>query len=146
MNEIAHDQDAPEFQRLLKARQRVYSYATRYQILQIVLTVVVPVAGAMLAFAHQAARPYVALYGLIATALDVTWIDRAQRRLLKVAAKISEEFDCGVLKMPWNPFVAGKREDAEVVDAAARRWSDEAGMWEFPRPRGTPWPVSSASA
>ncbi|WP_024343160.1 S-4TM family putative pore-forming effector [Bradyrhizobium japonicum] len=66
MNEIAHDQDAPEFQRLLKARQRVYSYATHYQILQIILTVVVPVAGAMLAFAHQAARRYVALYGLIA--------------------------------------------------------------------------------
>lgn len=125
MNEIAHDQDAPEFQQLLKARQRVYSDATGYQILQIILTVIVPVAGAMLAFAHQDARPYVALYGLIATALDVTWIDRTQRRLLKVAAKISEEFDCGVLKMPWNPFVAGKREDAEVVDAAARRWSDE---------------------
>jgi hypothetical protein len=35
MNTIAHDQDTPEFQRLLKARQRVYADATRYQILQI---------------------------------------------------------------------------------------------------------------
>jgi energy-converting hydrogenase Eha subunit E len=126
MNTIGRDQDTPEFQQLLKARQRVYSDATRYQILQMMLTVELPVAGAVLALVYQEARPYVALYGLIATALDVTWIDRMQRRLLKVAAKISEEFDCGLLKMPWNSFVAGKREDAEVVDAAARRWNDDA--------------------
>lgn len=126
MNSIAHDLDTPEFQRLLKARQRVYADATRYQILQIALTVVLPVIGAILAFAHPDARPYVALYGLVATAADVTWIDRMQRRLLKVAAKISEEVDCGVLKMPWNSFVAGKREDVEVVDAAARRWNSDA--------------------
>ncbi|WP_051000260.1 S-4TM family putative pore-forming effector [Bradyrhizobium diazoefficiens] len=126
MNSIAHDQDTPEFQRLLKARQRVYADATRYQLLQIALTVVVPVLGAVLAFIHPDARPFVALYGLIATAADATWIDRVQRRMLKVAAKISEEFDCGVLEMPWNSFVAGKREDAEVLDAAARRWSGDA--------------------
>jgi hypothetical protein len=126
MNTIARDQDTPEFQRLLKARQRVYSDATRYQILQMVLAVVLPVAGAVLALAYPETRPYVALYGLIATALDVMWVDRMQRCLLKVAAKISEEFDCRLLKMPWNSFVAGKREDAEVIDAAARRWNDDA--------------------
>jgi hypothetical protein len=126
MNTVARDQDTPEFQQLLKARQLVYSDATRYQILQMVLTVALPVAGATLALAYPETRPYVALYGLIATALDVTWMDRVQRRLLKVAAKISEEFDCGLLKMPWNSFVAGKREDPEVIDAAARRWNDDA--------------------
>lgn len=125
MNSIAQEQDLPVFQRLLKARQRIYSDATRYQILQMTLTVVLPVVGAVLAFAYPQTRPYVALYGLIATALDVTWVDRMQRRLLKVAAKVSEEFDCGLLKMPWNSFVAGKREDAEVVDAAVRRWNDK---------------------
>jgi hypothetical protein len=125
MNTISRDQDTPEFQRLLKARQRVYSDATRYQILQMVLTVALPIAGAALALAFQEARPYVALYGLIATALDVMWIDRIQRQLLKVAAKISEEFDCILLKMPWNSFVAGKREDVETIDAAARRWKDK---------------------
>ena len=116
MNTIARDQDTPEFQQLLKARQRVYSDATRYQILQLVLTVALPVAGAV-SWRSRIRRPgpHVALYGLIATALDVTWMDRVQRRLLKVAAKISEEFDCRLLKMPWNSFVAGKREDAEIV-------------------------------
>jgi hypothetical protein len=124
MNTIARDQDTPEFQRLLKARQRIYSDATHYQILQITMAVVLPVIGASLALAYPQTRPYVALYGLIATALDVMWVDRMQRQLLKVAAKISEEFDCGLLRMPWNSFVAGKREDVEIVDAAARRWND----------------------
>jgi hypothetical protein len=126
MNTIDHDQDTPELQRLLKARQRIYADATRYQSLQIAITVVLPVLGAVLSFLRPETRPYVALYGLIATACDTTWIDRMQRRLLKVAAKVSEEFDCLLLKMPWNSFVAGKREDAEVVDAAARRWNDDA--------------------
>lgn len=126
MNTIARDQDTTGYLRLLKARQRVYSDATRYQILQMILTVVLPVVGAVLALAYPEARPYVALYGLIATALDVMWVDRMQRRLLKGAAKISEEFDCGILKMPWNSFVAGRREDAETIDAAARRWNDDA--------------------
>lgn len=126
MNTIAYDQDTAPFQRLLKARQRIYSDATRYQILQFILTVVLPVCGAVLAFFFPQARPWVAIYGLVATALDVMWIDRAQRRTLKVAATVSEEFDCGVLKMPWNVFVAGKREDAETVDAAVRRWNGKA--------------------
>lgn len=125
MNSIAHDQDTPSFQRLLKARQRIYSDATRYQIIQLILTVALPVCGAVLGFFFSQSRPYVAIYGLIATALDVMWIDRAQRRTLKVAARISEEFDCGVLKMSWNVFVVGKHEDAEVIDAAARRWNDK---------------------
>jgi hypothetical protein len=125
MNTIARDQDTPEFQRLVKARQRIYSDATRYQILQMTLTVALPVVGAVLALAYPEVRPYVALYGLIATGLDVMWIDRMQRRLLKVAAKISEEFDCRLLRMPWNSFVAGKRTNAETIDAAARRWNDD---------------------
>lgn len=124
MNTIAHDQDTPANQRLLKARQCIYSDASRYQVLQLFLTVMLPVGGAVIAFLYPQTRPYVAIYGLIATALDVMWIDRAQRRTLRVASRITEQFDCEVLKLPWNVFVAGRREDEEVIDAAARRWSD----------------------
>jgi hypothetical protein len=57
MNTIA--QGWPKFPRLLKARQRIYSDATRCHILQIVLTTALPVLGALLAFTHQQTRPYV---------------------------------------------------------------------------------------
>jgi hypothetical protein len=122
MNTIALDQDSPRFQKLLMARQKFYADATALQILQLITTVVIPVAGAVLAVFAPQARAYVALYGLVVTALDVMWIDREQRRVLKIAAKISEEFDCGVLQMPWNVFTAGKRVDVETVDAASRKW------------------------
>jgi hypothetical protein len=57
--------------------------------------------------------------------LDVFWIDRSQREKLKTAAKISERFDCGVLKLSWNAFVVGRSVAAETIDAAARRWSGD---------------------
>jgi hypothetical protein len=72
MSTIAQDQDSPEFQRLLKARQRVYLEATRYQILQLMLTVALPVIGAVLAFSYSPTRPYVACYGLMTKPAIIT--------------------------------------------------------------------------
>jgi hypothetical protein len=125
VNTIAQDQNSPPFQRLLKARQRVDREATRLQMVQLIATVLLPIAGAALATFVASSRPWVALYGLIVTVLDVFWIDRSQRERSKVAAKISEKFDCGVLKLPWNAFVVGKPVNAETVDAAARKWSGD---------------------
>jgi hypothetical protein len=125
VNTIGEDQNSPPFQRLLKARQRVYQEATRLQIAQLIATVLLPLAGAALATFVASSRPWVALYGLIVTVLDVFWIDRSQRDRSKVAAKISEKFDCGVLQLPWNAFVVGKPVNAETIDAAARNWSGD---------------------
>jgi hypothetical protein len=125
MNTIAEDQNSPPFQRLLKARQHVYWEATRLQIAQLIATVLLPVSGAALATFVATSRPWVALYGLVVTVLDVFWIDRSQRDRLKVAAKISEKFDCGLFRLRWNAFIAGKPANAETVDAAARTWSGD---------------------
>ena len=65
MNAIAKDQDSPEYQRLLKARQKTYADATSLQVTQLVMTVLLPVAGAVLGTLYAPARSYVALYGLI---------------------------------------------------------------------------------
>jgi hypothetical protein len=141
MNTIAKDQDSPEYQRLLKARQKTYADATSLQVTQLVMTVLLSVAGAVLGTLYAPARSYVALYGLIVTALDVMWLDRSQRAKLKVAARISEAFDCGVLKMQWNAFASGKPVDAETIDAASRGWKgDEAALRDWYRgiPEGAP--------
>ncbi len=123
MNTIAKDQNSPQLQRVLKARQRIYWEATKLQVTQLIATVLLPVSGAVLATFLASSRPWVALYGLIVTVLDVLWIDRSQREKLKVAAKLGEQFDCGVLKLRWNTFAVGKPVNAETVDAAARKWS-----------------------
>lgn len=145
MNTIAKDQDLPASQRVLKARQKIYADATVLQVTQFLATVVFPVAGAILGTLYSPARPYVALYSLIVTALDVLWLDRSLRGKLKMAARISEEFDCGVLKMSWNSFSAGKRVDEEKIDAAFRNWrGDEAKLrgWYGPIPEGAPLPLA----
>jgi hypothetical protein len=123
MNTIAKDQNSPQFQRVLKARQRIYWEATKLQIAQLIATVLLPVTGAVLATFSAPSRPWVALYGLVVSVLDIFWIDRSQRERLKVAAKLAEKFDCGVFRLPWNTFAVGKPVNAETIDAAARKWS-----------------------
>jgi hypothetical protein len=145
MNTIARDQDSPLFQRVLKARQKIYADATVLQVTQFLATVLLPVAGAILGTLYSPARPYVALYGLIVAALDVLWLDRSLRGKLKAAAKIGEDFDCGVLKMPWNGFAAGRRVDEEKIDVASRNWrGDEARLrgWYGAIPEGAPLPLA----
>jgi hypothetical protein len=78
-------------------------------------------------------------------ALDLLWLDRSLRGKLKVAARISEDFDCGVLKMPWNNFAAGRRVDEEKVDSAARNWrGDELKLrgWYGAIPERAPLPLA----
>jgi hypothetical protein len=123
MNQIAEDQNKDVFQRLMRARSRVYTEAVRLQVAQFISIVVLPMLGALIAIYNATSRPYVAFGALILTIIDVLWLDRAQRQKLKIAAKISEAFDCGVLRMPWNQFSAGKRVDAEAIDAAARSFN-----------------------
>ena len=67
-------------------------------------------------------RQYVAAISLIIAVLDTAWLDRWQRGKLKTSAKISEQFDCELLEMPWNKLVAGQRPDPEVIVRAARKW------------------------
>jgi len=67
MNQIAEDQNKDVFQRLMRARSRVYTEAVRLQIAQFVSTVVLPMLGALIAMCSAASRPYVALAALIVT-------------------------------------------------------------------------------
>jgi len=42
---------------------------------------------------------------------------------LKRAAKISEQFDCAVLGLPWDQFTVGDRVEADDIHTAAKRYS-----------------------
>lgn len=122
VNAIPVRQNAPEFIRLLRARSQTYRRAVQLQIVQLVLTVAVPVASAILGLLVVEARPYVAALALAITLTDIAVLDRAMKRRLKTAALICEEFDCALLDMPWNRFAAGKRPEPETISEADRRW------------------------
>jgi hypothetical protein len=131
-NSIPEQQNSPRFLRLLRARQQLYRYCVRWQVTQIVLTVLVPFLGGLFGIAFTHFRPYVGGLALAIAILDVIWIDRSYRRALRTAATASEQFDCELLDMPWNKFAVGPRLGPEKIDAASRAWpKGDAGLLDW---------------
>jgi hypothetical protein len=103
----------------MRGRQQTYRWATSLQLLQLGTTVLTPAVAAIVAVNVPEARPYLAALSLALLLLDVMFLDRAQLRFIKQAAKIAELFDHEVLELPWNDFVAGGKLDPEDIQAAA---------------------------
>ncbi|PDS65105.1 hypothetical protein CO653_12980 [Rhizobium anhuiense] len=120
MNDIVEEQDNAEFQLLLQARTGTYNLATSWQIVQVTMTVFVPVIFSLVALHWTWLRPYLACYTLAASSLDVTIIDRLLRSLVKRAALISEMFDTKLFQISWNAFVAGKPVPPEDILSASK--------------------------
>lgn len=123
MNTIPALQNDEAQLKLLRARTQVYAYATRLMVLQLLLTLVVPVAGAVLAIFRPEYRAYVAAASLAAVIVDALLLDRQHKVLMKRAAKIAEQFDCTVLDLPWEQFTVGEKVEPEDIHAAAKAYS-----------------------
>lgn len=122
-NSIPERQNEEDQLRLLRARQQTYLQATRFLVAQLILTLVAPVAGAMWAIVNPLSKPYVAAMSLIVLVMDVLWLDRRQKNLIKRAAKIGEQYDCAVLDLPWNEFSVGERIESEEIHSAATAYA-----------------------
>lgn len=121
-NTIPARQNEPQFMQLLRARSETYRQATRILIIQMIVTVVVPVVSAVIGLIFPDVRPYVATIAIAVTLIDIAVLDRTMKRRLKTAALICEEFDCKLLEIPWNRFAAGKRPEHETITSAERDW------------------------
>lgn len=122
-NPIPARQNAEPQLKLMRARQWTYLVATRLMVLQITLTVLLPIVGAVIALFVPALRPHFAALALAVLLFDAIYLDRQYKALLKSAAKIAEKFDCAVLSLPWNSFVAGEEPEAEEIRSGARSWA-----------------------
>jgi hypothetical protein len=109
--------------KLLRARTRTYSLATRYMVVQLCLTVLIPVVGAIWAGFDPRVRTNFAALALLVLIADPLWLDRRYKALLKRAARICERFDCTVLEMRWNQFVVGDSVDVEDIHRAATKYT-----------------------
>ena len=121
-NDIVKRQNSEQFVKLLRARQRAYQKATFYQITQFLAVVVIPLLGSLLAVLSSSFRPGIAALTVCITVIDVLILDRRQKQRIKEAAKISEQFDCELLLMPWNKFISGKKVDPEYIVELASEW------------------------
>ncbi len=123
MNLLPEHQNAEPQLKLLRARQQLYASATTFLILQLFLTLLIPLVGTVLAAFRPDTKPYVAAAALTVLLLDILLLDRQQKRLLKRAAKVAEQFDCTVLELPWNEFTVGDRIETEEVHSAAKAYA-----------------------
>jgi hypothetical protein len=72
----------------LRAARTVYNRAKVFLGVQIVLTVLLPVAGAFAALSNPSLRAFVALGALVIAILDASVLDRAQKRATRRAARV----------------------------------------------------------
>lgn len=119
LNDIPAKQNSGRAQLLMRARQQTYARAVRLQMLQMVGVVLLPTVGAIIGIYFPETRAAVAAMSLLILALDILVLDRWMRKLLKLAAQICELFDCDVLTMEWNKFVAGGKPQEEDIQHAA---------------------------
>jgi hypothetical protein len=121
-NSITERQNEEPFMRLLRARSQTYREASRLLLIQLLFVVLLPVVGAVSALIWPKLGPYVAFTSLVIAVLDEAWLDRLQRRKVKLAAKICEQFDCELLEIPWNKLASGRLADPEQIEMAANAW------------------------
>lgn len=122
MNDIATKQIEPRMLDLLRARTLIYRRAKNYQAVFLIITLLLPVLGALAATVLPQIKPFVAAFALAFGFVDVLFLDRWHKTRLKTAAKLQEDFDCTVLSMEWNGFlVGGKVDPEEIFDDASRK-------------------------
>jgi hypothetical protein len=121
MANVPFDQNSPENIPLLRASRALYARAKRIAAIQVLLAVVIPVAGAFVALVAPSLKAYFALYGILVALLDTCVLDRLQRRTTRRAARTQEEFDSRVLDLPWDAFAVGPHPDREDIHEASGR-------------------------
>lgn len=114
-NDIPTRQVLEENKRLLRARDRNYRAAKVTQGIMVILSIILPIVGIWFGLSVPEVRPYLALSGLILLVLETALIEQIQKDRLKRGAKLQEQFDTEVFRLPWNRFVTGAQVEHEDV-------------------------------
>jgi hypothetical protein len=117
---ITTQQNQPAEIKKLRAQRQLNADAKKVAGLQMVLTIALPVAGAVAGlWWPKVLGGVLAFYGIVISVLDVSVLERWQARLRKRAAIIQESFDCSVLGLPWDEMRVGPRPEEEDVHQAS---------------------------
>ena len=122
MNNICQQQNTERGLKLLAAQRQLYSDAKRIQIISIVIGVPVVIAWSILGAVFPSFVVYAALWGIIATFLDLLVFSRLQKSVQEKAAKIQQIFDCEVLEFEWAKLNCGIRVEPETIIDAHNRY------------------------
>lgn len=104
MNQISTEQNSQRQLERLAAQRELYSSAKKWHGFQIVLTVVVPVVLAGLAFIFNEIAIIAAIFGVASFLIDLSIVEPVIKKRKTKAAKIQELFDCDILHLPKSPL------------------------------------------
>lgn len=104
MNTIAIKQNEQIQLERLSAQREIYSSAKRLHIVQIIITVFIPIALFVLSFIWSNLIPYSALVGILVFVLDSICLAPSIKQQKIKASKIQELFDCDVLEIDKSPL------------------------------------------
>ena len=99
----------------LAAQRSLYSKAKVIHGIEIVLAVPVVIILSLISVVSPNFLPWVALYGLVITIIDYSFLEQLQNNLKKKAAQIQELFDCKVLELDWPTWKIPHRPDPEEI-------------------------------
>ncbi|HRO43778.1 MAG TPA: S-4TM family putative pore-forming effector [Flavipsychrobacter sp.] len=104
MNQISTEQNSQKQLERLAAQRELYSSAKKWHGFQIILTVIVPVILAGLAFILNDFAVIAAIFGVASFLIDISIIEPVIKKRKTKAAKIQELFDCDILHLPKSPL------------------------------------------
>lgn len=120
-NWLATEQNRPEHLGWIAASSDRYRRAKSLLAIQAIFAVVVPAVLAIAKLLSPVWGSWAALYGVLATLVDVLLLDRQQKHYLKAGALAQEAFDCAVMQIEWSDERIGERPTA----ADKTEWSIE---------------------
>ncbi len=119
MNQIVELQnDEPQLMRLCAQRQ-LYSLAKIVFVVHVCLSGPLTVAFAFSAIQWPVLKEPAILWGIVVTILDFVLLTPLQGHWRKSGASVQEDFDCTVLKLPWNDVKSGRRPEPELIKEQA---------------------------
>ncbi|MEI8381041.1 MAG: S-4TM family putative pore-forming effector [Planctomycetota bacterium] len=122
LNDISERQTLPEYIDKIAASSQAYGIVKSIARLQSLLVISAAILGPSVAFAYPDAKGWAALYAVAVLLLDGVFIDPAIKRYQELGARIQEEFDTDLFRIPWNSHRCHSRPDPEVINHLAAKF------------------------
>lgn len=122
MNNIPQEQNAQDKLEMLAAQRQLYSDAKNLYTISVVIAVPVVIGWSILVAVIPELAVYAALWGIIATLLEIVVLSPLRNSKQEKAAKIQQIFDCQVLEFNWKSLNCGIKVEPELIVETSNRY------------------------
>lgn len=113
-------QNEPDQLNKILARRQIQRETNIALLVQILFVILVPSASAVFSFQYIEFKPLAALIGIAVAVIDICVIDRIIKKRTAESARLQEEFDCALFRLPWNSVISGAKIDIRRVTKKAK--------------------------